>query len=118
MSTFSINAAPQNPFLTAQNGYLIAASTTTATVAVTTTGADSVKIANTTTAWAWVTFTGTAAFPVGGTPAPGFPVAPGATATYSLPPGADGKPSAKLTNVSAILATGTGNVYVSLGTGI
>ena len=117
MSQFSINTAPQNPFSSAQNGYVIAASTTTATVAVTTTGADSVVIANTTTGWAWITFAATSAFPTGGSPAPGFPVPPGGIATYSLPAGADGKPSAKLTNVSAILSAGTGNVYVSLGSG-
>jgi hypothetical protein len=117
MSNFSINAAPQYPFASGQNGYVIAASTTTATVAVTTTGADSVVVANTTTGWAWITFAATSAFPTAGTPAPGFPVPPGGVATYSLPAGTDGRSPAKLTNVSAILSTGTGNVYVSLGSG-
>ncbi len=117
MSTFTINNSPAFPFSSAQNGYVIAASGTTATVAVTTTGADSVVIANTAASWAWVTFATTAAFPTAGTPAPGFPVPPGGVATYNLTPGADGRAPTKLTNVSAILQSGTGNVYVSLGSG-
>ena len=106
-----------SPFLPQGNGVAIAATTTTANIAMPNPTAPAIVVTNpSTTSSLWVnwgaTSAVTAAFPVAGntTGSPGIAVAPGAQVSI----GTNGLAA----YVAVILATGSGTVYISAGDGV